>query len=231
MAAAAVFADLHTESGLKSLDAHLSGKSYISGDEFTKDDIKVYAAVIGNPGDEFPNAGKWFELVQSSLAASFPGKAVGVKIGGHATPVDAAPAKEEKDAPAGGGDDDDDDLDLFGDETEEEKKAAEEREAAKTSSSKKKQSGKSSVLLDVKPWDDETDMKKLEEAVRSIQMEGLLWGAAKLVPVGYGIKKLQIMMTIVDDLVSVDTIIEERLTVEPCNEYIQSCDIVAFNKI
>jgi len=37
--------------------------------------------------------------------------------------------------------------------------------------------GKSSVLLDIKPWDDETDMKKLEETVRSIQMEGLLWGA------------------------------------------------------
>lgn len=55
--------------------------------------------------------------------------------------------------------------------------------------------------------------------------------AAKLVPVGYGIKKLQVMMTIVDDLVSVDTLIEERLTVEPINEYVQSCDIVAFNKI
>ena len=55
--------------------------------------------------------------------------------------------------------------------------------------------------------------------------------AAKLVPVGYGIKKLQIMMTIVDDLVSVDTLIEERLTVEPINEYVQSCDIAAFNKI
>lgn len=124
--------------------------------------------------------------------------------------------------------------------------------------------GKSSVLLDVKPWDDETDMKKLEEAVRSIEMEGLFWGAcmvsftnilfclsklihytpcflihwnlywidtAKLVPVGYGIKKLQIMLNIVDDLVSVDTLIEERLTVEPCDEWIQSCDIVAFNKI
>jgi len=37
--------------------------------------------------------------------------------------------------------------------------------------------GKSSVLLDVKPWDDETDMKKLEEAVRSVEMPGLLWGA------------------------------------------------------
>ncbi|XP_057796266.1 elongation factor 1-delta 2-like [Salvia miltiorrhiza] len=96
---------------------------------------------------------------------------------------------------------------------------------------KKKESGKSSVLMDIKPWDDETDMKKLEECIRSIEMPGLFWGASKLVPVGYGIKKLQIMFTIVDDLVSVDTMIEEQLTVEPCNEYIQSCDIVAFNKI
>jgi EF-1 guanine nucleotide exchange domain len=37
--------------------------------------------------------------------------------------------------------------------------------------------GKSSVLMDIKPWDDETDMKKLEEAVRSVEMPGLLWGA------------------------------------------------------
>lgn len=31
--------------------------------------------------------------------------------------------------------------------------------------------------MDVKPWDDETDMKKLEEAVRGVEMEGLFWGA------------------------------------------------------
>ncbi|KAM1079782.1 hypothetical protein EV1_014386 [Malus domestica] len=46
-------------------------------------------------------------------------------------------------------------------------------------------------------------------------MEGLFWDASKLVSVGYGIKKLQIMLTIVDDLVSVDDLIEEQLTVEP----------------
>lgn len=221
---AITFSDLHTDSGLKSLDEFLSGKTYISGDQLTKDDIKVYAVVLEKPGGSFPNAAKWYDVVSSHLAASFPGNAQGVKFAsGNAAP--AAPAKV--DAPA---EDDDDDLDLFGDETEEDKKAAEEREAAKKPA-KKKESGKSSVLLDVKPWDDETDMKKLEEAVRSIEMPGLLWGASKLVPVGYGIKKLQIMMTIVDDLVSVDSLIEEHLTVEPCNEHVQSCDIVAFNKI
>ncbi|KAL0437148.1 UNVERIFIED_CONTAM: Elongation factor 1-beta 1 [Sesamum radiatum] len=195
---AVTFSDLHTESGLKALDQFLSGKSYISGSHLTKDDVKL------------------------------SGKALGVRIGGHATA--AEPAAPAADAKASVADDDDDDLDLFGDETEEEKKAAEQREAAKTST-KKKESGKSSVLMDIKPWDDETDMKKLEEAVRSVEMPGLLWGASKLVPVGYGIKKLQIMLTIVDDLVSVDNLIEEYLTVEPINEHVQSCDIVAFNKI
>ncbi|XP_047979748.1 elongation factor 1-beta 2-like isoform X1 [Salvia hispanica] len=219
---AVTFSDLHTESGLKALDAFLSGKSYISGSQLTKDDVKVYASVQKPSADLYPNASKWYEAVAAKLATSFPGKAVGVQIGGQA-PVAAVEAQEEAA-------DDDDDLDLFGDETEEEKKAAEAREAAKAPA-KKKESGKSSVLMDIKPWDDETDMKKLEEAVRSIEMPGLLWGASKLVAVGYGIKKLQIMLTIVDDLVSVDTMIEEQLTVEPLNEYIQSCDIVAFNKI
>lgn len=60
-------------------------------------------------------------------------------------------------------------------------------------------------------WDDETDMAKMEECVRSIQVDGLLWGASKLVPVGYGIKKLQINCVVEDDKVGVD-ILEEEIT-------------------
>ena len=41
-------------------------------------------------------------------------------------------------------------------------------------------------------------MKKLEAFVRSVQKDGLLWGASKLVPVGFGIKKLQITAVIED---------------------------------
>lgn len=70
-------------------------------------------------------------------------------------------------------------------------------------------------------------MAKLEECVRSVQMDGLLWGASKLVPVGYGIKKLQISCVVEDDKVGTD-ILEEEITkfedyvsnnhrgVEPC---------------
>lgn len=46
---------------------------------------------------------------------------------------------------------------------------------------------KSSILLDVKPWDDETDMAKLEECVRSIQMDGLVWGQCKNTTVLYAV--------------------------------------------
>lgn len=56
--------------------------------------------------------------------------------------------------------------------TEERLKAYEAKKAGKTAII-----AKSCVILDVKPWDDETDMKAMEEQVRSIQMDGLVWGA------------------------------------------------------
>merc|ERR1712050_808680 len=87
---------------------------------------------------------------------------------------------------------------------------------------------KSNIIWDVKPWDDETDMVKLEESIRSITMDGLLWGTGKLVAVGYGIKKLQITCVIEDDKVSTDDM-EESMT--GFDDYVQSVDIVAFNKI
>ncbi|RWR82918.1 elongation factor 1-delta 1 [Cinnamomum micranthum f. kanehirae] len=230
---AVTLSSLNSESGLKKLDDYLLTRSYISGYQASKDDITVYAAFPKAPSADHVNVYRWYIHIDALIRISgVSGEGVGVTISGYAPCVDApsSPPATDAKAPAAD-DDDDDDVDLFGEETEEEKKAAEERAAAVKASGKKKESGKSSVLLDVKPWDDETDMQKLEEAVRSTQMEGLLWGASKLVPVGYGIKKLQIMMTIVDDLVSVDTLIEDHLTAEPANEYIQSCDIVAFNKI
>ncbi|KAF8020984.1 hypothetical protein BT93_G1410 [Corymbia citriodora subsp. variegata] len=231
---AVAFHDLGSASGLKKLDEYLLTRSYITGYQASKDDITVHAALPKPPSSEFVNVSRWYNHIEALLRISgVSAEGCGVVVEGFAPITEEAiatpPVSDTKAAAAE--DDDDDDVDLFGEETEEEKKAAEERAAAVKKSAKKKESGKSSVLLDVKPWDDETDMKKLEEAVRSIQMEGLFWGASKLVPVGYGIKKLQIMMTIVDDLVSVDSLIEDHLTVEPVNEYVQSCDIVAFNKI
>ncbi|NXS33224.1 EF1D factor, partial [Pomatostomus ruficeps] len=130
--------------------------------------------------------------------------------------------------------DEDDDIDLFGsDDEEEDQEAAKVREERLRQYAEKKAKkpgliAKSSILLDVKPWDDETDMAKMEECVRSIQMDGLVWGASKLVPVGYGIKKLQIQCVVEDEKVGTD-ILEEEIT--KFEDYVQSVDIAAFNKI
>lgn len=81
--------------------------------------------------------------------------------------------------------DDDDDLDLFGSDEEEDAEAAKVREERLKAYAEKKSKkpaviAKSSIVLDVKSWGDETDMKEMENAVRSIQMDGLVWGACKL---------------------------------------------------
>jgi elongation factor 1-beta len=229
---AVAFYDVNSAAGLKKLDEYLLTRSYITGYQASKDDLTVYAALSKSPSSDYVNASRWYSHIDALIRISgVSAEGSGVVVKGSAPITAEAVATPPVDSKAAAAEDDDDDVDLFGEETEEEKKAAEERAASIKASTKKKESGKSSVLMDVKPWDDETDMKKLEEAVRSVQMEGLLWGASKLVPVGYGIKKMTIMLTIVDDLVSVDTLIEDHLTVEPINEYVQSCDIVAFNKI
>ena len=86
---------------------------------------------------------------------------------------------------------------------------------------------KSNIILDVKPWDDETDMAELEKNVRSIEMDGLLWGASKLVAVGYGIKKLQISCVVEDDKVSTDDL-EDKITA--FEDFVSHCFIFEVNK-
>jgi len=136
-------------------------------------------------------------------------------------------------APASKKQDDDDDVDLFGSDSEDDEAAAkvrEERLAAYNAKKSKKPAliAKSSIILDIKPWDDETDMKVMEAEVRKIEMEGLLWGASKLVPLAYGIHKLQINCVVEDEKVSIDQLQEQ---IEGIEDYVQSVDIAAFNKI
>lgn len=73
--------------------------------------------------------------------------------------------------------------------------------------------------------DDETDLKELEATVRAIGKEGLVWAASKLVPVGFGIKKLQINLVVEDEKVSID---ELQAQIEEDEEHVQSTDVVSF---
>ncbi|KAK2908360.1 eukaryotic translation elongation factor 1 delta b (guanine nucleotide exchange protein) isoform X2 [Channa argus] len=163
-------------------------------------------------------------VLEKSPAAvtSAPTPAVPYTNGTTVQQTSSALVKEEEE---------EEDIDLFGsDEDEEAEKLKEQRlkEYAERKAKKPAVIAKSSILLDVKPWDDETDMAKLEECVRSVQAEGLLWGTSKLVPVGYGIKKLQIACVVEDDKVGTDMLEEEITKFE---DYVQSVDVAAFNKI
>ncbi|KAH8410612.1 hypothetical protein KR009_006639 [Drosophila setifemur] len=127
-----------------------------------------------------------------------------------------------------------DDVDLFGSDSEDEGEEAarirEERLATYNAKKSKKPVliAKSNIILDVKPWDDETDLKVMEAEIRKITLDGLLWGASKFVPVAFGIQKLSISCVVEDEKVSIDWLTEE---IEKLEDFVQSVDIAAFNKI
>nr|ACO14796.1 Elongation factor 1-delta [Caligus clemensi] len=151
------------------------------------------------------------------------------------TPCTPAAAASKKAAPAAA-EEDDDDVDLFGSDSDQEEEDAEKvrirEERLKAYHEKKSKKpaliAKTSVLLDVKPWGDTTDMDAMLKACKSIQKEGLVWGASKLVPIGYGIQKLQVMCVVEDDKVSIDELSEQ---IEGFEDLVQSVDIAAMSKI
>ncbi|CAI2722660.1 unnamed protein product [Schistosoma spindalis] len=126
----------------------------------------------------------------------------------------------------------DSELDLFASDSEdkEAERIRSEREAAYLAKKALKPIvvAKSSITLDVKPWDDEVDMEELTSLVKGIQVDGLLWGASKLVPIAFGIKKLQICCVVEDDKVGTDFLEE---SIKGFSKHVQSVDIVSFNKL
>jgi len=169
-----------------------------------------------------------------SLVSRLEARVAKLEVGGgspakpSAAPVPApAPAKEEEE--------DDDDVDLFGSDEDEEEDAEKARitaERLKAYHERKAKKpaliAKTNVLFDVKPWDDETDMDEMLKVCKSIEKEGLVWGASKLVPVGYGINKLQIMCVVEDEKVSIDQLSEQMAEFE---DFVQSVDVAAMSKI
>lgn len=129
---------------------------------------------------------------------------------------------------------DDDDLDLFGSDDDEVDEEAEklkqkrlEEYAAKKAAKGPKPAAKSIVTLDVKPWDDETDLEEMLAHVKSYETEGLVWGAHQWIPVGFGIKKLQINL-VVEDSVSIEDL---QTFIEEDEDHVQSTDVAAMQKL
>lgn len=166
---------------------------------------------------EYPQFTRWFNHI-ASFTEEFDTLPAGK--------APAAAAAEEAE---------DSDVDLFGSDDEEVDEEAEKLKqqrlaeyAAKKAAKGPKPAAKSIVTLDVKPWDDETDLEELLANVKAIEMEGLVWGAHQWIPVGFGIKKLQINLVVEDALVSLD---ELQQAIEEDEDHVQSTDIAAMQKL
>eukprot|EP01041_Mallomonas_annulata_P001937 gene1937-3757_t len=110
------------------------------------------------------------------------------------------------------------------------RKLKEEKDAKDGAKPKKEKAPeKSLVCLEVKPWEADTDLKKLWEEIIKYEQEGLSWGQSyKLEPVAYGIMKLVMTCTIIDSLVLMDDITDN---IEKHEDYVQSVQVASMNKI
>merc|ERR1712038_121244 len=183
--------------------------------------------------------------LQAALARLDQLEAAGKSAAPAAAPVAAVcPAKKEEPAKKAESEDDDDDCSDFDfdseSEDEEEKAAAEalkakrvaEYNARKAEKAAKKGvvAAKSMITLDVKPFDDETDLDALAAKIKSeIAMDGLVWGQKhEKKPLAFGIFKLVITAVVEDEKVSTDDLTEK---IEEYDDEVQSVDIAAFNKL
>ncbi|KAI8642276.1 hypothetical protein BD408DRAFT_482891 [Parasitella parasitica] len=193
------------------LNSFFENASYVKGAEASEADKSVFNSLTEGPSAEaYPHLARWYA---------------------HIAAVNGLATKEA--APAAAAAEDEDDVDLFGSDEEEDEEAEKlkaERVAEYNAkkANKPKPTAKTTITLEVKPWDDETDLDEMTKAVKSIEMDGLLWGGHQLVAVGYGIKKLQINCVVEDDKVSMDDL-EEKI--KDFEDFVQSVDVAAMQKI
>jgi len=228
------FTDFVSDAGLTLLNNWVKTRSYIVGYSPSQADVKVFQQIKEIPAPEkFPYAWRWYNhlLTFEGEFETLPGDPTKdfTAYGPESSDLTVNPAQApEKEA------EDDDEVDLFGSSDEEEDAEAEKIKAERLAEYNKKKAGKvkpaakSIVTMDVKPWDDETNMDELKANVLSIEKDGLVWGASKLVAVGFGIKKLQINLVVEDEKVSLD---ELQQQIEEFEDHVQSTDIVAMQKL
>ncbi|KAI9506116.1 EF-1 guanine nucleotide exchange domain-containing protein, partial [Coemansia spiralis] len=197
------------------LNGFFEDNSFVSGAEATAADVELAKALAGEPNAKaFPHLARWYKNISS-----------------NANTISAKPAAAE--APAA--EEDDDDIDLFGSDEEEDAEAEKlkaQRLAeyhAKKAAKGPKPAAKSMVTFEIKPWDTETDLVELESLVKGIAMDGLTWAQkGVIVPIAYGINKLQLNATVEDEKVSTDDLTEK---IEEFEDHVQSVDIAAFMKL
>lgn len=234
--------DTSSAAGLADLDMFIRGRSYVVGFHATQADVELFNALGKAPdASKYANLARFYAHIASFSAEArkaFPGafskggasaSAKGGKDAGKAAAKPAAapaPAEEEDDA-----------ADLFGDDDDD---AAAKKIAAKAAASKKEEPkkdakkpaavDKSGVVYEVKPLEAGQDMKELETKLRSIVVDGLLWGQEfKVVDVAFGIQKLVVQAVCEDEKLTTDDLEEKMMTA--LEGLISSVDLLNINKV
>jgi translation elongation factor EF-1beta len=211
---------LTRKEGLEQVNEILGDQSFIGGHVAANTtDLDVLKALGKNDFSAYPNIKRWYKYIHSFTEQERKGFKSGfIYIEGF--DPEAPEEEEEVD-------------DLFGELTPEEeaanaqKKKDEEEKKKNAAKVKKVIIEKSSICLDIKPIDDETNMEELENQIRQIHLPSLRWNASKFIDVAYGIKKLQILCTIEDAKVSSQDLEDAVLALD---KQVQSMDIVSWNK-
>uniref|UniRef100_A0A0K0DTE1 EF1_GNE domain-containing protein n=1 Tax=Strongyloides stercoralis TaxID=6248 RepID=A0A0K0DTE1_STRER len=198
---------------LAAFNAYLGDFPYAGGYTVSSKDFTLFKLFKSTPCSKaYEHLSRWYKNV-----ASF-------------TELEKKSFGEPSTAAASKGDDEDFDLFDSEEEDEEQSKIVQERLKAYHEKKSKKPGpiAKSNIIYDVKPWDDTINIADIEEGIRKIEKDGLVWGAAKVLPVAFGINKLQICCVVEDEKISSDWL-EEQIT--EMEDLVQSVDVVAFNKV
>lgn len=239
------FDNLKSDAGLKQLDAYLVGRTFVFGVGPSKADSELLALVGSAPdAQKYPAAARWYNYISSFNANEQKGFAKTVLSVGTGS---AASSKTED-----AGDDSDDDL--FGDDSDEEDvdlEALKKANAAKKAAKKKAEPVlRSQIIFDIKPSDTEVDLESMADKIKEIEVAKLENIAAKMkafnddrvtaenvcdwgeghevVPIAFGICKLQVSCCVIDEILGTDDIID--IIEGAFGDDIQSIDVAAFNK-
>mmetsp|Transcript_7934 Transcript_7934/g.11176 ORF Transcript_7934/g.11176 Transcript_7934/m.11176 type:complete len:220 (+) Transcript_7934:1-660(+) len=219
MAAPPPLDNLDTPAGMGKLNGFMSSRSYVTGYSPSSDDVKLFEALQGATVDPKKAGHVARFLAHMNEFTASERSAWGA----------AATAEAEED-------EEDSDDDLFASDNEEDiaaAKALEERMAAEKAARKagKGKGERSLIVLEVKPFDAETDLEEIAKGLKKVEHEGIQnWGKEhKLLPVAFGIKKLAISAVVYDDLMGVDGLTE--IIEGKYGDDVQSIDVQAMSKV
>ena len=124
------------------------------------------------------------------------------------------------------GDDDDDEDDEAAAAMEAKIRAEAEKKKAEKEANKKVE--KSLMVINVKPYDEETDLKALFKKIQETEVKGCKWSeTCNILPLAYGISYIQLSCVIEDDVCCEDDVIEAITQFE---DEVQSTEVASFNK-